>query len=138
MANTKTFGPDMRIGSWYVERPAHHWRFRQGVPGAKDHDSPRTADPDRSGEADVARGCQGPRAGAGSDPGTSCCKQETPLSHGRRERLSSEVLHEVFGLGPLEPLLQDATINDILVNTVEAGIHRARWRTGEDQRGLQG
>jgi pilus assembly protein CpaF len=26
-------------------------------------------------------------------------------------------LHEVFGLGPLEPLLQDATINDILVNT---------------------
>ena len=41
----------------------------------------------------------------------------TPLSTLERERLSREVLHEVFGLGPLEPLLQDATINDILVNT---------------------
>jgi pilus assembly protein CpaF len=42
---------------------------------------------------------------------------DTPLSTGERDRLSREVLHEVFGLGPLEPLLQDATINDILVNT---------------------
>jgi pilus assembly protein CpaF len=44
-------------------------------------------------------------------------KLNTPLSTMERERLSREVLHEVFGLGPLEPLLQDATINDILVNT---------------------
>ncbi|HVP50076.1 MAG TPA: CpaF family protein [Candidatus Bathyarchaeia archaeon] len=42
---------------------------------------------------------------------------DTPLSAGERERLSREVLHEVFGLGPLEPLLQDPTVNDILVNT---------------------
>jgi pilus assembly protein CpaF len=42
---------------------------------------------------------------------------ETPLSASERDRLSREVLHEVFGLGPLEPLLQDPTINDILVNT---------------------
>jgi pilus assembly protein CpaF len=41
----------------------------------------------------------------------------TPLSAAERERLSKEVLDEVFGLGPLEPLLQDPTINDILVNT---------------------
>jgi pilus assembly protein CpaF len=41
----------------------------------------------------------------------------TPLSAGERERLSREVLDEVFGLGPLEPLLQDPTISDILVNT---------------------
>jgi pilus assembly protein CpaF len=34
-----------------------------------------------------------------------------------RERLSLEVLDEVFGLGPLEPLLHDHTISDILVNT---------------------
>jgi len=40
----------------------------------------------------------------------------TPLSGRERERLSLEVLDEVFGLGPLEPLLQDPTINDILVN----------------------
>jgi pilus assembly protein CpaF len=41
---------------------------------------------------------------------------KTPLSGRERERLSMEVLDEVFGLGPLEPLLQDPTINDILVN----------------------
>jgi pilus assembly protein CpaF len=40
----------------------------------------------------------------------------TPMSGRERERLSLEVLDEVFGLGPLEPLLQDPTINDILVN----------------------
>jgi pilus assembly protein CpaF len=40
-----------------------------------------------------------------------------PLSGAERDRLSREVLDEVFGLGPLEPLLQDPTINDILVNT---------------------
>src|SRR5260370_34581602 len=41
---------------------------------------------------------------------------KTPLSGRERERLSLEVLDEVFGLGPLEPLLQDPTINDILGN----------------------
>jgi len=41
----------------------------------------------------------------------------TPMSGMERERLAREVLDEVFGLGPLEPLLQDPTINDILVNT---------------------
>jgi pilus assembly protein CpaF len=40
-----------------------------------------------------------------------------PLSSAEKERICREVLHEVFGLGPLEPLLQDATISDILVNT---------------------
>jgi len=40
-----------------------------------------------------------------------------PMTAGERDRLAREVLDEVFGLGPLEPLLQDPTINDILVNT---------------------
>jgi len=40
-----------------------------------------------------------------------------PLSSAERERVCREVLHEVFGLGPLEPLLQDASITDILINT---------------------
>jgi len=44
-------------------------------------------------------------------------RSHTPLSTSERERLSREVLDEVFGLGPLEPLLQDPTISDILVNT---------------------
>jgi pilus assembly protein CpaF len=34
-----------------------------------------------------------------------------------RDRLAEEVLHETFGLGPLEPLLNDPTVSDILVNT---------------------
>src|SRR5215813_10304190 len=41
---------------------------------------------------------------------------KTPLSGPEKERLSLEVLDEVFGLGPLETLLQDPTISDILVN----------------------
>ncbi|HEX8140907.1 MAG TPA: CpaF family protein [Pyrinomonadaceae bacterium] len=40
-----------------------------------------------------------------------------PLSSLERERLVSEVRHELFGLGPLEPLLADPTISDILVNS---------------------
>jgi len=44
-------------------------------------------------------------------------EQNIPLSSGERDRLANEVLDELFGLGPLEPLLQDDTISDILVNT---------------------
>src|ERR1700744_3368656 len=44
-------------------------------------------------------------------------EQNIPLSGAERDRLAQEVLDEVFGLGPLEPLLQDASVNDILVNT---------------------
>ncbi|MSV27128.1 MAG: CpaF family protein [Bryobacterales bacterium] len=40
-----------------------------------------------------------------------------PLSMTERNRLAEEILDEVFGLGPLEPLLKDPTISDILVNT---------------------
>src|SRR6266513_2054209 len=40
-----------------------------------------------------------------------------PLSAAERERLVNDVQHELFGLGPLEPLLADPTISDILVNS---------------------
>jgi pilus assembly protein CpaF len=43
--------------------------------------------------------------------------ESTPMNLQERERLSQEVLDEVFGLGPLEPLLNDPTVSDILVNT---------------------
>ena len=43
--------------------------------------------------------------------------ESTPMNLQERERLSAEVLDEVFGLGPLEPLLNDPTVSDILVNT---------------------
>jgi pilus assembly protein CpaF len=44
-------------------------------------------------------------------------EQKIPLSLRERDGLAQEVLDEVFGLGPLEPLLKDPTVNDILVNT---------------------
>ena len=40
-----------------------------------------------------------------------------PITLIERERLAREVLDEVFGLGPLEPLMRDPTVSDILVNT---------------------
>src|SRR6185503_17166983 len=43
--------------------------------------------------------------------------ENAPLSEIERDRLVNEVHHELFGLGPLEPLLADPTISDILVNT---------------------
>jgi pilus assembly protein CpaF len=42
--------------------------------------------------------------------------EAVPLSFAERERLSREILDEIFGLGPLEQLLKDPTISDILVN----------------------
>jgi pilus assembly protein CpaF len=44
-------------------------------------------------------------------------EQTTPLTLLEKDRIIEEVLNEVFGLGPLEPLLQDPTISDILVTT---------------------
>src|SRR5262245_1601437 len=43
--------------------------------------------------------------------------EETPLSSIEREQMVDEIRHEFFGLGPLEPLLSDPTITDILVNS---------------------
>jgi pilus assembly protein CpaF len=43
--------------------------------------------------------------------------ENAPLSTIERDRLVSEVHHELFGLGPLEPLLSDPAISDILVNS---------------------
>ena len=44
-------------------------------------------------------------------------EEGTPVSLSEREMILRDVLDEVFGLGPLEPLLRDPTISDILVNT---------------------
>jgi pilus assembly protein CpaF len=44
-------------------------------------------------------------------------EEATPVSMAEREQILSDILDEVFGLGPLEPLLRDPNINDILVNT---------------------
>ena len=44
-------------------------------------------------------------------------QESVPLNFEEREKLVGQVLDEIFGLGPLEPLIQDPEISDILVNT---------------------
>src|SRR6266496_3483618 len=44
-------------------------------------------------------------------------QEAMPLSSSEKDRLVNDVQHELFGLGPLEPLLKDPTISDILVNS---------------------
>jgi len=43
-------------------------------------------------------------------------EESLPMTVAEREKLIEEILDEVFGLGPLEPLLKDPTISDIMVN----------------------
>ena len=43
-------------------------------------------------------------------------ENKTPLNLDEQEKIQAELLDEVFGLGPLEPLLRDNRISDILVN----------------------
>jgi len=46
-------------------------------------------------------------------------QESVPLNFDERELLVGQVLDEIFGLGPLEPLMQDPEISDILVNTYD-------------------
>jgi pilus assembly protein CpaF len=43
-------------------------------------------------------------------------QEKVPLNASEKDRIQAELLDEIFGLGPLEPLLQDPSISDILVN----------------------
>ncbi len=47
-------------------------------------------------------------------------EEQTPLNQAEQTQLIADILDEVLGLGPLEPLLKDPTITDILVNTYES------------------
>src|ERR1039458_8699372 len=115
-ANTKTFGPDMRVGSgtWSAPRSI-------GVSAKAYQELKTTIHRELLGKIDLEKltSLEDVRARAQVQQVIQdlIVELETPLSTGERDRLAREVLHEVFGLGPLEPLLQDATINDILVNT---------------------
>ena len=116
MSNTKTFGPDMRIGSgtWSAPRSI-------GVSAKAYQELKTTIHRELLGKIDLEKltSLEDVRARAQVQQVIQdlIVELETPLSSTERDRLAREVLHEVFGLGPLEPLLQDATINDILVNT---------------------
>jgi pilus assembly protein CpaF len=43
-------------------------------------------------------------------------EEETPLSRWERNQIIQEIQHETFGLGPIEPLIRDPSVSDILVN----------------------
>src|SRR3954453_19593642 len=74
--------------------------------------------------------------------GELLAEEGTPLSLGGRGVLFGELLDEVFGLGPLEPLLRDKGISDILVNTYKnvfverGGVLEKMSATFQDERHL--
>jgi pilus assembly protein CpaF len=118
MANTKTFGPDTRIGTgtWTNTRSV-------GVSARAYQDLKTVIHRELLGQIDLERLTSledvKARAQLREVIQVLIVKLDTPLSTAEKDRLAREVLHEVFGLGPLEPLLQDPTINDILVNTAK-------------------
>ncbi len=57
-----------------------------------------------------------------------CRLSSVLLNQGERERLVNEVLDETFGLGPLEILMRDATVSDILINGPSAVFIERRGR----------
>src|SRR5881396_995762 len=69
-------------------------------------------------------------------------EENTPLSLGERDMLFAELIDDVFGLGPLEPLLRDPSVSDILVNTCKhvfverAGVLERVPTTFQDDRHL--
>ncbi len=61
--------------------------------------------------------------------------ERVPLSAPEKSQLQSDLLDEVFGLGPLEPLLKDDTVSDILVNRYDkVYIERAGFLSRADAR----
>jgi pilus assembly protein CpaF len=70
--------------------------------------------------------------------------EETPLNLEEREMLVEQVINEVFGLGPLEPLVRDQRISDILVNTsgqvyveIDGKLHRTDVRFRDNRHLMQ-
>ncbi len=58
-------------------------------------------------------------------------RETIPLNYEEREELVVQVLDEIFGLGPLEPLLKDPEISDILINTSRQVIVEKRGKLVE-------
>jgi pilus assembly protein CpaF len=55
-------------------------------------------------------------------------RETVPLNYDEREELSTQILDEIFGYGPLEPLLKDPEVSDILVNTYSQVIVERRGK----------
>ena len=63
-------------------------------------------------------------------------QEPTLLTASEKEQIAEEVLHEVFGLGPLEPLLQDPTISRHPGERLQPGLCRAGRGARTDQRAV--
>ena len=63
-----------------------------------------------------------------------CDTEDHLLNRSERDRLVEEVLDETFGLGPLELLLKDPTISDILINGPKNIYVERRGKIGKDER----
>ena len=63
---------------------------------------------------------------------------KTPMSGRERERLAIEVVDEVFGLGPLEPLLTGSHHQRHPGERTQAGVCRTSWHVGRNQHRVQG
>ena len=60
------------------------------------------------------------------------------LNLAERKQLVEDILDELLGLGPLEPLLKDPSITDIMVNGAEHRFRRAPRQDRGDARALRG
>ncbi len=65
-------------------------------------------------------------------------EEKEPLNMRERARLAREMEFEILGLGPLEPLLMDPTISDILVNRFNQVYVERKGRAGTDGSALSG
>jgi Flp pilus assembly CpaF family ATPase len=69
-------------------------------------------------------------------PAEALDEMSVALNKDDRSTLVQELYDEVMGLGPLEPLLKDETINDILVNGPQAHLRRTRGQAAADRHHL--
>jgi len=106
-------GPGLRNGSGNSNRPLRE-KEQQELKSAVHQELINRLDLEKLGEAQETRAGQQQLFAVIQQV---IAEQGVPLSSTERDRVAHEVLDELFGLGPLEPLLQDDTINDILVNT---------------------
>jgi len=114
--NLRTNGPGLRTPATPAARPLRE-KEQQELKSAVHAELINRLDLEKLGEAQETR--------AGQQQLFALIQQiigeqGVPLSSSERDRVAQEVLDEVFGLGPLEQLLKDDTINDILVNTANA------------------
>ena len=64
--------------------------------------------------------------------------EQTPLSQADRTRISQEIYDEILGHGPLEPLLRDAEITEIMVNGPDSSLHREGRKAPPGRRHFSG